>query len=54
MRNPGLPQSLIGSREERLGLFVNRRLNFLVESNNVNVGGYPGTDVPSSREKKHG
>src|SRR5215471_14834175 len=44
----------VGSRRERLGCTDNGHLNFLAESIDVNVGGCPETDVPSSREEKHG
>jgi len=44
----------VGNRKERMGRVYNRRLPSFAESTHMNVGGCPATDVPSSREEKHG
>jgi hypothetical protein len=46
----------VGDREPQRAVWLpcNRHLNSFAESDIMNVGGYPETDVPSSREEKHG
>jgi hypothetical protein len=53
-RKPALSDSLVGSCDMQLGRVDNGHLNSFTESTDMNVGGYPETNVPSSREEKHG
>ena len=51
---PDLPCCRLGTAESGWVVRKNRHLNYLVESVNVNAGGCPETEVPSSRGEKPG
>ena len=51
---PDLPYRRLGAAKSGWVEVINRHLNYLVESVNVNAGGCPETEVPSSRGEKPG
>ena len=51
---PELPRRRSGAAKSGWVEGANRHLNYLAESIDVNAGGFPETDVPSSRGEKPG